>query len=183
MSCPRGHGPGRGLGQRGRARLLRRLIDRLRRHAISQGHRGQSIEEIREYMKYSSLLFTVPMILSVVAGSLIFMLVPYLVIRRQRLTPARKIVIGFALIGLLIPLAFEAKYEMTHTEILSQSVWLWPASLGLMALDPYATTSEIVMGFGITGAFQRRAICPYRMDSESDQEWFGDATSIGARRT
>jgi hypothetical protein len=101
-------------------------------------------------MKYSSLLFTVPMILSVVAGFLIFMLVPYWLLRRQRLTPARKIVVGFALIGLLIPLAFEAKYEMTHTEILSQSVWLWPASLGLMALDPYATTSEIVMGFGIT---------------------------------
>ena len=101
-------------------------------------------------MGYPYLIFTIPMVLSVIAGfAIVFVLLPHWLIRRYRLTPTRKMVAGFALAGLLIPLVFEAKYELTGTEILSQSVWLWPSSWGLMGLDRYSTTSEIIVGFGL----------------------------------
>jgi hypothetical protein len=103
-------------------------------------------------MKYSYLFTTIPMVLSVVAGIfVIFALIPYWLLDRPKLTTARKTIIGFALLGLLIPLVFEAKYELTRTEILSQSMWLWPSSLGLMAVDRCTTTSQVVLLFGMTG--------------------------------
>ena len=53
----------------------------------------------------------------------------------------------FALMGLLIPVIFEVKYAVTGTEILSQSIYVWPASLGLAGLDRSATTQENIVGF------------------------------------
>ena len=44
------------------------------------------------------------------------------------------------------------KYAVTGTEIISQSIWVWPASFLLAALDPpgSATLRQALMIYGVT---------------------------------
>jgi len=104
-------------------------------------------------MKYSYLLITIPMILSVLSGfAIVFIYFPIWLVRRYTLTRVRKAVAWFSLAGLLACLVFVVKYALTRTEIVSQSIWVWPASIGLGALDPpgSATTPELLLIYGLT---------------------------------
>ncbi len=99
-------------------------------------------------MAYSFFIFTIPMVLSVITGfAIVAILFPYWLFRPYTLTPRRKAIALFALIGLLVSLAFVGKYALTRTEIVSLSMWVWPASLGLGALDPpgSATVGQVVL--------------------------------------
>ena len=99
-------------------------------------------------MEHSYLIITIPMVLSVITGFVVvFILVPHWAFRRYALTTRRKVAARFALAGLLVSLVFVAEYAVTRTEIVSRSMWVWPASLGLAALDPpgSATTATAAM--------------------------------------
>ncbi len=103
-------------------------------------------------MQGAYLIFAIPMALSVIGGfTIAFVLTPYWLFRGRPLTPMQKMVARFALIGLLIPLLFAVRYAVTRTEILSLSIWVWPSSLGMMGLDGFATTGDVVIGFAVTG--------------------------------
>jgi hypothetical protein len=101
-------------------------------------------------MIFVSVLILTLIALSVFAGfAVVFIYLPRWLAHRFSLTPTRKMTAWFALVGFLIPV-IEAKYAVTHTEILSQSMWLWPSSLALMGFDRSATSVEVIVGFTIT---------------------------------
>jgi hypothetical protein len=95
-------------------------------------------------VKYAYLIFTIPMVLSIMTGFVsISILVPRWLVHRRSLTKRSRMAAGFAFVGRLIPLAFLAEYAVTQTEIVSSSPWVWPASLGLAALDPPGSASAV----------------------------------------
>jgi len=97
-------------------------------------------------MTYSFLIVTIPMVLSILTGfAIVFIFLPRWIIRRYHLSTRRKIAAGFALAGMLISFAFVAEYAVTRTEIVSRSVWVWPASIGLGALDPPGSASTVTV--------------------------------------
>lgn len=102
-------------------------------------------------MIFVSVFILILIALSVFVGfAVVFIYLPRWLAHRFSLTPTRKMTAWFALVGFLIPVVFEAKYAMTHTEILSESMWLWPSSLALMGFDRSATSGEVIIGFTIT---------------------------------
>jgi hypothetical protein len=103
-------------------------------------------------MNYSYLLITIPMILSVLTGlAVVFWIIPRWVFRGQIPTPRNRTAVWFAIAGFLVSCVFVTKYALTRTEIVSMSMWVWPASIGLAALDPpgSATIGEALLIYGI----------------------------------
>jgi hypothetical protein len=91
--------------------------------------------------------------LSIVGGvAIAFVLFPIWLVRRYPLSRVRKAVAWFSLAGFLVCIAFVTKYAVTGTEIISQSIWVWPASALLVALDPQglATIPQALMIYGVT---------------------------------
>jgi len=91
--------------------------------------------------------------LSLLGGvAIAFVLFPIWLVRRYPLSRVRKTVAWFSLTGLLVCLAFVMKYAVTGTETISQSIWVWPASTILVALDPpgSATIPQALMIYGVT---------------------------------
>lgn len=97
------------------------------------------------------IFVAIPMILSVVTGLFfVLILVPYWLMRGYKLSIVQKMTARFAIAGLVIPLFFLGEYAITRSEIVSQSMWLWPASFGLAALDRSATFANWVVVCGIS---------------------------------
>src|SRR5208283_2538361 len=104
-------------------------------------------------MEFFNLLFAVPIILSMLSGfAITFVYFPVWLVQRYPLNGVRKAVAWFSFAGLLACLVFVVKYAVTRTEIVSQSIWVWPASTGLAALDPpgTATIPQALVIYGMT---------------------------------
>jgi hypothetical protein len=91
--------------------------------------------------------------LSLLGGvAIAFVFFPIWLVRRYPLNRVRKTVAWFSLTGLLVCVAFLMKYAVTGTDVSSQSIWVWPASFLLVALDPpdTATIPQALMLCGVT---------------------------------
>jgi hypothetical protein len=97
-------------------------------------------------MEYAYLIFTISMVLPVITGFLsVFILVPRGLVHRDTLTTRCRMAAGFAIVGILIPLAFLAEYAVARTAIASSSMWISPASPALAALDAPGSVSAVVV--------------------------------------
>jgi|HubBroStandDraft_6_1064221.scaffolds.fasta_scaffold1131146_2 hypothetical protein len=98
------------------------------------------------------ILFSAVLLFTFVLGvAVVFVYFPRWLFNRYSPSPTAKVAGKFALVGFLIPVLFAIKYALTRTEILSLSIFVWPTSLSMMALDSYAKTWEVVVGFLLAG--------------------------------
>jgi len=91
--------------------------------------------------------------LSLFSGvAIAFVFFPVWLVRRYPLNRVRKTVAWFSLTGLLVCVVFVMKYAVTGTENIAQSIWVWPASFILVALDPPGsiTIPQAAMIYGVT---------------------------------
>jgi hypothetical protein len=100
-----------------------------------------------------SLFLNIWFPLSLLGGvAIAFVFFPIWLVRRYPLNRVRKTVAWFSLTGLLVCVAFVTKFAVTGSDIISQSVWVWPASIILVAFDPpgSATIPPALVIYGLT---------------------------------
>jgi hypothetical protein len=97
-----------------------------------------------------SIVFLILAVLSFVSGiAIVFVYLPRWLMHRRRLTSRERLVAWFALIGLLIPIVFIAKYAVTRTEFVTEALFLWPAALILLDLTGRPSNFAIVANFSL----------------------------------
>jgi hypothetical protein len=96
----------------------------------------------------AAIVIIVWLLLVATGFAVILVYVPRWLMHRDELTPKRKMVAYFALSGLLVSILFTCKYLVTHTEMITEAVFLWPTALILMDLDGHASTSAVIANFG-----------------------------------
>jgi hypothetical protein len=91
--------------------------------------------------------------LSLLSGAAItFVFFPIWLVRRYPLSRVRKVVAWFSVSGLLVCVAFLMQHAVIGADVSSRSIWVWPASFLLVALDSpnAATIPQALMIYGVT---------------------------------
>jgi hypothetical protein len=97
-----------------------------------------------------SILFLILAVLLLVSGiAIVFVYFPRWLMHRRRLTLRERSVAWFALIGLLIPIVFIAKYAVTRTEFVTEAMFVWPVALILMDLTGRPSNFAIFANFSL----------------------------------
>jgi hypothetical protein len=81
--------------------------------------------------------------------AVVFVYFPRWLMHRYELTARTRMIAYFAVVGLLVPVAFTCKYLATRTEIVTDAVYLWPTALILMDLDGHPSLPAIVGNFAL----------------------------------
>jgi hypothetical protein len=95
-----------------------------------------------------AIIFILISLLLLASGlAIVFIYFPRWLVHRYELTTERKTIAYFAFAGLLVPTIFTCKYLVTHTEMITDALFLWPTALILMDLTGHPSVVAIVANF------------------------------------
>ena len=103
-------------------------------------------------MALAIIVIVVVFLLLASGFAIVFVYFPRWLMHRHELDAQRKMIAYFALAGLLVSIAFTCKGLVTHEEMVTDAVFLWPTAIILMDLDghaAHASISALLANFGL----------------------------------
>jgi hypothetical protein len=100
-------------------------------------------------MALAIIVVAVTFILVASGFAIVFVYFPRWMMHRYKVNGVRKMTAYFALAGLLVSIAFTCGYFLTHSEMVTEALLLWPTALILMDMDGHASISATIANFGL----------------------------------